>query len=110
MFEVGVFVVRSEARRVRGGVFHVGDIAYNLHRDEGGFGDRYLKTVEKFTNCVPYMTVPGDHERFLDYYHYRYRLNIFYFFFFFFFFNTLPDILRDVSSACTIATVVRYLT
>lgn len=53
-------------------LFHVGDIAYNLHRDEGSFGDQYLKHIEKFAAKVPYMTVPGDHERFLDFSHYRY--------------------------------------
>lgn len=53
-------------------LFHVGDIAYNLHRDEGNFGDLFLKNIEKFAARVPYMTVPGDHERFLDFSHYRY--------------------------------------
>ena len=56
-------------------VFHVGDIAYNLHRDEGNFGDQFLKHMEKFAAKVPYMTVPGDHERFLDFSHYRYWCN-----------------------------------
>lgn len=52
-------------------VFHVGDIAYNLHLDGGSFGDHFLKDIQIFAAKVPYMTVPGDHERFLDYAHYR---------------------------------------
>lgn len=57
-------------------VFHVGDIAYNLHGKEGRYGDQFLKHVEKFASEVPYMTVPGDHERFHDYTHYRYRFSM----------------------------------
>lgn len=52
-------------------VFHVGDIAYNLHLDDGSTGDHFLKDIQLFAARVPYMTVPGDHERFLDYAHYR---------------------------------------
>ena len=52
-------------------VFHVGDIAYNLHIDGGHYGDEFLKHTEKFAASIPYMTVPGDHERFHEFYHYR---------------------------------------
>ncbi|KAL8609907.1 hypothetical protein ACOMHN_016382 [Nucella lapillus] len=70
------FVTHEAANRLYEAVFHVGDIAYNLHRDEGSFGDRFLKYMEKFAARVPYMTVPGDHERFVDYTHYRYRFSM----------------------------------
>ncbi|KAK7102074.1 hypothetical protein V1264_020356 [Littorina saxatilis] len=70
------FLTYEAANGMYEALFHVGDIAYNLHRDEGSFGDQFLKHMEKSTAKVPYMTVPGDHERFLDYYHYRYRFSM----------------------------------
>ena len=57
-------------------VFHIGDIAHSLHMDEGSFGDLFLKHLEKFAAKAPYMTVPGDLERFHDYMHYRYVVHL----------------------------------
>ncbi|CAL1527067.1 unnamed protein product [Lymnaea stagnalis] len=57
-------------------VFHVGDIAYNLNSEGGSLGDHYMNRVAKFTSHVPYMTTPGDHERFRSFYHYRYRFSM----------------------------------
>ncbi|KAH9518981.1 Acid phosphatase type 7 [Bulinus truncatus] len=57
-------------------VFHVGDIAYNLNSEGGSIGDHYMNRVSKFTSSIPYLTTPGDHERFRSYYHYRYRFSM----------------------------------
>lgn len=52
-------------------VFHIGDIAYNLGTQGGSVGDEFMNS--NFTARVPYMTTPGDHERFSDFYDYRHR-------------------------------------
>ncbi|KAL4227019.1 hypothetical protein ACF0H5_014995 [Mactra antiquata] len=57
-------------------VFHVGDIAYDLNRGQGQIGDKFLKQIEKVAARIPYMTVPGDHERYDDFLHYRYRFSM----------------------------------
>lgn len=57
-------------------IFHVGDIAYNLSSDEGRVGDKFLNLIEKVSARVPYMTVPGDHERDNGFLHYRYRFSM----------------------------------
>ncbi|KAH3819699.1 acid phosphatase type 7-like [Dreissena polymorpha] len=54
-------------------IFHVGDIAYDLDGNEGETGDKFLQTVEKVAARIPYMTIPGDHERNHSYLHYTYR-------------------------------------
>lgn len=57
-------------------VFHIGDIAYDLNRGQGQIGDKFLKQIEKVAARIPYMTVPGDHEKYDDYLHYRYRFSM----------------------------------
>ncbi|XP_005111668.1 acid phosphatase type 7 [Aplysia californica] len=61
-------------------VFHIGDIAYNLHTSSGIVGDQFMEHVEIFATKVPYMTTPGDHEKELQgpspYYEYRYRFSM----------------------------------
>ena len=57
-------------------IFHVGDIAYDLNRGDGQFGDKFLRQIEKAAARKPYMTAPGDHERFDDFLHYRYRFSM----------------------------------
>lgn len=57
-------------------VFHVGDIAYDLNRGQGQIGDKFLRQIEKVAARMPYMTVPGDHERYDEFLHYRYRFSM----------------------------------
>lgn len=57
-------------------VFHVGDIAYDLNKEQGKVGDKFLQQIEKVAARMPYMTVPGDHERYDQFLHYRYRFSM----------------------------------
>ena len=57
-------------------VFHLGNIAYDLDRGEGQIGDQFLKTIEKVAARIPYMTAPGDRERFNHFIHYAYRFSM----------------------------------
>ncbi|CAB3410028.1 unnamed protein product [Caenorhabditis bovis] len=41
---------------------HIGDIAYNLHTNNGTLGDEYMKTIEPIAAYIPYMVFPGNHE------------------------------------------------
>ncbi|PIC31363.1 hypothetical protein B9Z55_012089 [Caenorhabditis nigoni] len=43
-------------------IIHIGDIAYDLHDDEGDRGDAYMKAIQPFAAYVPYMVLPGNHE------------------------------------------------
>lgn len=52
-------------------VFHIGDIAYSLHYEDGNIGDQFLRHMENFAAHVPYMTVPGDNDKYSDFAHYR---------------------------------------
>lgn len=36
-------------------IIHIGDIAYDLHDDEGNRGDDYMNAVQPFAAYVPYM-------------------------------------------------------
>lgn len=67
------FVVHEALKNNYEAVFHIGDIGYNLDLGGGKVGDKYMNQIEKMAAQVPYMTTPGDHERFYDFYHYRYR-------------------------------------
>ncbi|CAB60319.1 Purple acid phosphatase [Caenorhabditis elegans] len=43
-------------------IIHIGDIAYDLHDDEGNRGDDYMNAVQPFAAYVPYMVFAGNHE------------------------------------------------
>ena len=43
-------------------VIHVGDIAYDLHTDDGTRGDLYMQDLEPLASRVPYMVIAGNHE------------------------------------------------
>ncbi|CAG9328494.1 unnamed protein product [Blepharisma stoltei] len=55
------------------GIFHLGDIAYNLDKKNGKIGDEYLNMIEPIAASLPYMTVPGNHEKFYNYTQYKSR-------------------------------------
>jgi len=44
-------------------VFHVGDIAYDLHSDQGRVGDKFMHEIEPLAARIAYQTAPGNHER-----------------------------------------------
>jgi len=44
-------------------VFHVGDLAYDLHNDQGRVGDRFMQEIEQVSSHVAYQVAPGNHER-----------------------------------------------
>uniref|UniRef100_A0A915CX44 Purple acid phosphatase n=1 Tax=Ditylenchus dipsaci TaxID=166011 RepID=A0A915CX44_9BILA len=43
-------------------VIHVGDLAYDLHTDNGDRGDQFMRQIEPIAAYVPYMVVAGNHE------------------------------------------------
>jgi hypothetical protein len=43
-------------------IWHLGDLAYDLHTDNGRRGDQFLRDIEPLVARVPYMVVPGNHE------------------------------------------------
>ena len=61
-------------------VIHAGDIAYDLHSNEGKTGDDFMKMIEPIVAYKPYMTSPGNHEGsaagVCGYDHYRNRFSM----------------------------------
>lgn len=55
------------------GVIHVGDLAYDLHDDNGGRGDVFLRGIEPVAAQVPYHITPGNHEKKGNFSHYGNR-------------------------------------
>ena len=43
-------------------LFHVGDLAYDLHHDEGRMADRFLQLMQGIAARIPYQVLPGNHE------------------------------------------------
>ncbi|VDP10066.1 unnamed protein product [Heligmosomoides polygyrus] len=43
-------------------IVHLGDIAYDLHADNGAVGDNYMNQLEPLISKVPYMVIAGNHE------------------------------------------------
>lgn len=57
---------RLKAEVTRGGydaVIHVGDIAYDMYEKEGEIGDDFMNAIQPIATRVPYMVLPGNHEK-----------------------------------------------
>jgi hypothetical protein len=52
---------------------HLGDIAYNLNSEGGAVANQFMEEIEGFGSEYPYMTVPGNHERFSNFSDYTNR-------------------------------------
>lgn len=57
-------------------VFHLGDLAYNLEDDDGNRGDEFMKQMQPVASRVPFLTIPGNHEKFENFSHYNARYSM----------------------------------
>ncbi|KAF0295447.1 Acid phosphatase type 7 [Amphibalanus amphitrite] len=55
---------------------HVGDFAYELVREEGKRGDRFLRQMQPIAAHVPYMTCAGNAEQYANYTDYKHRFSM----------------------------------
>ncbi|CAG9329841.1 unnamed protein product [Blepharisma stoltei] len=53
------------------GIIHMGDIAYDMHEDDGMVGDRFLNSIQDISANFAYMVLPGNHELKHNLTHYR---------------------------------------
>ncbi|CAN7937773.1 unnamed protein product, partial [Ixodes hexagonus] len=69
--------LRSETERGNiDAVLHLGDMAYDLHSEDGHVGDKFMRQIEPIAAYVPYMTAVGNHERKYNYSHYANRFTM----------------------------------
>jgi len=54
-------------------LLHCGDVAYDLHDEEGRTAERYLTQVQPLTSAVPMLVSPGNHEAHANFSAYRKR-------------------------------------
>lgn len=73
-----MFTINELKKSVKRGecqmIIHLGDIAYQLQRDNGFTGDDFMRKIEPIAAYVPYMVIVGNHE--FDchgFTHYNYR-------------------------------------
>lgn len=57
-------------------IVHLGDFAYELDDNWGETGDMYFRMLEPLISNFPYMTLPGNHEDFMNYTHYKERFTM----------------------------------
>ncbi|KAH9517603.1 Acid phosphatase type 7 [Dermatophagoides farinae] len=57
-------------------IFHIGDIAYDLHDENGEVGNNFMRSIESIASKIPYMTCPGNHERHSNFSHYDSRFSM----------------------------------
>ena len=54
-------------------VLHLGDYAYDLHTNNGSFGDTFMNNIQPIASRVPYLGGQGNHEGKYNASHYRSR-------------------------------------
>ena len=57
-------------------IIHLGDLAYNLDDSAGILGDLFLSLIEKVAGNIPYLTLPGNHERKDNFSEYKNRFSM----------------------------------
>ncbi|XP_039959167.1 acid phosphatase type 7 isoform X2 [Bactrocera tryoni] len=57
-------------------ILHVGDFAYDMHSENAGVGDEFMRQVEAIAAYVPYMVCAGNHEQTYNFSNYRARFNM----------------------------------
>ncbi|EGT42558.1 hypothetical protein CAEBREN_32783 [Caenorhabditis brenneri] len=67
--DLGVYNGRSTQSIINNGIagkfdfiVHIGDLAYDLHSNNGKLGDQYMNTLEPVISKIPYMVIAGNHE------------------------------------------------
>uniref|UniRef100_A0A158P899 Purple acid phosphatase n=1 Tax=Angiostrongylus cantonensis TaxID=6313 RepID=A0A158P899_ANGCA len=67
--DLGYFHGNSTQSLIRNGlagkfdfIVHLGDIAYDLHANNGTTGDKYMNQLEPLLSKIPYMVIAGNHE------------------------------------------------
>jgi len=56
-------LVRDREFGLFGGVIHIGDVAYDLHDNDGKRGDEFLNRIEPVAAWLPYHLTPGTFAR-----------------------------------------------
>lgn len=57
-------------------IVHLGDFAYELDDNWGETGDIFFRMLEPLVSNYPYMTLPGNHEDYMNYTHYKERFHM----------------------------------
>ncbi|CAI2353740.1 unnamed protein product [Caenorhabditis sp. 36 PRJEB53466] len=67
--DLGVYNGRSTQSIINNGIagkfdfiVHIGDLAYDLHSNNGKLGDQYMNSLEPVISKIPYMVIAGNHE------------------------------------------------
>ncbi|KAH9426662.1 Acid phosphatase type 7 [Dermatophagoides pteronyssinus] len=56
------FLKQQASKNAYDAIFHVGDIAYDMHDDSGSYGDKFMNEIEPIAANIPYQVVVGNHE------------------------------------------------
>lgn len=71
-----VYPLQKDSRKPLDMIFHLGDIAYDLHSEGGRLGDRFMRHLEPLAASLPYQVCPGNHEAPLNFSHYDGRFSM----------------------------------
>ena len=51
-------------------------MAYDLHANDAKVGDVYFNLIQDYAARIPYMTIPGNHENYMNFTQYKARVNM----------------------------------